>query len=133
MIPECAPSQFDPESLDPREALAQAEQFARSFDPDAAWTTSCRALEAAKQAADPVLRAEAELAVLRFAEQARAARESVERRSMLHQANELRRAGAIPPAREAAPPPHREPGLFERIADGIRGAFSAPRRAKPAP
>lgn len=133
MIPECPPSQFEHESLDPRETLEQAEQFARSFDADAAWTKSCRALEAAKQAADPALRAAAELAVVRFAEQARTAREDVERRMMLHQANELRGAGAVPPAPEAAPRPRREPGHFERIAHGIRAAFSAPRRAKPAP
>lgn len=124
----CAPTRFNPDELDPKRELEHAASFARSHDPEAAWTASCRALEAAARMNDPSLRAEAELAAERFAEQERAFRESVERRMKEHERNELRFAWA-----DAEPPPaapSREPGIAHRIVDAIRSAFSAPARAR---
>ncbi len=125
----CAPTRFNPDVLDPQEELEHAAAFARSHDPEAAWTASCRALEAAARMNDPALRAEAELAAARFAAQERAFRASVEQRRQLHERNELRSLGVEAPVR-AAPS---KPGAIERMVDAIRGAFSAPGRARTSP
>lgn len=127
----CAPTRFDLDTLDAEQELENAAAFARSYDPEAAWTASCRAMEAAERTDDPSLRADAELAAARFAEQERAFRESVERRMRLHEENEMRSAGAG--ADEQMEAMRREPGVVERMVEAIRGAFSAPRRARTSP
>lgn len=125
-----APTRSSSEVLDPRDELEHAASFARSFDPEAAWTASRRAIEAAERIHDPSLLADAELAEGRFAEQERAFRESVEQRMKLHEQNEMRVVVHDDESAGAEPRPPREPGLIDRVVDRIRAAFSAPRRAR---